>query len=275
MLHQIALALSTSWDGVKSLLRTSLVMPMALYTLAQALYLAIIVNFHLQPLSGVLAPIVRILGGGSAVHYPHLFVALPTIFNKGTLVIGATLGAYVWGVTVIAIANHFEGAAGAPWRDALRRFPHLFLSQLPVVLVVLATFVFAELVLSGVEVKGNAKRLVLYGPILLGVVVESIFLFAPIAVMLEGRNALSAIARSFAIWRSHVLTALLIVGLTTLPHLVTSLALQRTGMLIARFSPETILVVLGGDVFLRLLTNVVLLVAGTLVLLDVGRKEYA
>lgn len=274
MLRQIALALSSFWDGIKSLVRARLVAPIALYALAQALYLAIIVNFHLPVLAGVMAPVVRILGGGAAVHYPQLFVAMPAIFNKGSLLIGAILGAYVWGVAVIAIANRFGRASGSPWRDALRRFPHLFLAQLPVVLIVLATFFLTEVALAGADVKGNAKRLMLYGPIPFGILVESIFLFAPIAVVLEGRSAASAIARSFGIWRSNGLAALLIVGLTTLPHIPTYWVLQRSATLVSRFSPETILLVLGGDVFLRLVTNVILVVAATLVLMNVAEREH-
>lgn len=269
----MTLAFSACTDGVRSILMSTVVAPFALFALAQVVYLMIIVNFHLPILAGALAPLVRILGGGGAVHYPGLYLALPAIFNKSLLFIAGTLGAYLWGVGIIAAANRFEGPAGSPWRDAFVRLPHLFLAQLPVVLIVLLSFVLQATLETRADVGGNAKRLLIYGPIPFGILVESLFLFAPMAVMLEGRNALSAIARSISIWRSNAVTALLIVGLTTLPHLPTYWLHQRTYWVMTTFSPETVLLVLGGDVLLHILTNVVLIVAATLVLLDVGRRD--
>jgi hypothetical protein len=273
MLQQINLALLTMWDGLKSLARLALVTPIACYALAQALYLVVIVNFHLPLWSGAMAPLVRVLGGGAAVHYPQLFVALPNIFNMGNLALGATVGAYLWGVAVFAIANHVRGHRGSPWRVAAERFPQLFLAQLPVVAAALAVFFLPGLLIGDADVGGMAKRLLLYGPIPLGILIESLFLFAPMAVVIENRNPLSAIGRSLEIWKSYPLAALLVVGVPTVLHAPVSWVLTRTGTIVTRFSPETVLIVLGGDVVLGLVTNLVLVVAGTLVFMDMLRSE--
>jgi hypothetical protein len=273
MLQQINLAILTMWDGFKSLARGALVAPVACYALAQALYLALIVNFHLPLWSGMLSPLLRRIGGGAAVHYPQLFLALPNIFDVGNLVLGATIGAYLWGVAVFAVANRVSGHRGSPWRVAAARFPQLFVAQLPVVAAALAVFFLPGLLLGDADVGGMTKRLLLYGPILFGILVESLFLFAPMAVVIERRNPFSAIGRSLEIWRGYPVAALLVVGVSTAVHMPVMWALARVGTIMTRVSPETVLIVLGGDVLLGLVTNVILVVAATLVYYDMLGSE--
>jgi len=266
------LALWTLWSSLKALRRPVLVLPLFIYAVIQALILLALVNFHLPPWVGVLAPLVKGLYGDGATHYPVLFIVLPNLFNFVNMFLAAIVGVYLWGVGILVVARYIANAHFGGWQVAWKRYGHLFLAQLPVVLFAILMFVMPREIFPGAQdLSGNALRAFRYGMLGLGILVESLFLFAPLAVLVERRAALPAIARSIGIWRSNLLAALLVVGIPTIIHLPMSYIYRHAPSVVARFSPETVAFIMGVDIALFLLTNFLVLFAGTTIFLE--RRE--
>ncbi len=269
MMGQLNLALWSLMRALRALRRPALVLPLFVYAVAQAALLLLLTNFHQPPWVAALAPVIQTLYGEGALHYPVLFIVLPNLFNFMNTFLAGILGAYLWGVGILYVVRHLGDQALGGWGDAGGRYGHLFLSQLPVILFALLVF-FAprEFLPFAQELSGNALRAYRYGLLALGILVESLFLFAPVAVLIEGRSAFPAIARGFELWRRNFLAALLIVGLPTLLHVPLSYTYRHASSVVSDFSPETVGFLVVVDIALFLFTNFLVLFAGTTVFIQ-------
>lgn len=264
-MRQLNLSLNAIIDAFRALKRPGLMVPVFLFSILQILLLLLLVNFHRLP--GLLAPAIRLVQGDAALHYPALFVAIPNLFNTFNLLLGATIGAYLWGAGVLLVTRHFSSLEEDPWRLAGRRWGHLLLAQLPVVVLALASFYGPALVLGDRELHGNMLRLFNYGLLGFGVLVESLFLFAPMAILLERMNAFQGVLRSLQMWKSNLLAALVVVAIPMIMHFPVTYVLRRASTIVTKFSPETIALIVAADIVLFLLTNFLLLAAATQVFL--------
>lgn len=263
-MRQLNLAVAAIAHGVSMLARPLPIVPLAVYMLIQSLVLFLVVNFHLPGLVDVLAPAIRGLFGEAALHYPALFVVLPDLLGVSNIVVGALIGVYLWGVAVRLAARALApDAAQDAWGASRRRYGQLFLAQLPVVAIALLLYFLPQAVFGGTELRGNALRAVRYGILGSGVAVEAVFLMAPMAVVLEGRNARRAIGRSFAFFRSNPVAALLVVGVPTLLHFPWMYVYRRSHSIVERFAPETVAIVVWTEILFYMVTNFILVVAAT------------
>jgi len=265
---QLNLALGALLDALKAFFRPRLLLPLLVFAVAQTLVLLLLSNFHLKPLVGWMSPLMIAIRGELAVHYPSLFLVLPSLFNIGNLVLATTLGAYIWGVAILTLVRYFEKKEDQPWRHAARRYGQLFVGQLPLVIAALLIMFGVREILMDVELKGNALRalnwIIMPG---INVLVESLFLVVPLAILLEDRPAFSASGRSVSFFRRNALAILLVVWIPSLFHLPFGLVYRRGQVLADRFAPETVAVVNEAQILLFIFTNFLVVAAGTLVFL--------
>lgn len=273
MLRQLNLALSSMLEGLRAFGSAGVVGPIFVYMVIEILVLWGLTCFHHPVLSGILIPFIRSTVGEGALHYPGFYAALPTIFNVVNLLLALTVGAYLWGVATSRVAAQNDEPVEAGWGPAAPRWGDLVITQLPVVLLAAAFTFLPRLFLGGQDIGGNMLRVLLYGPPVLFAVWQSMFLFGPAAVLVEGHSGFSAIGRSVQVWRRSALASIVLVGLLSfVVHFPLQYILRDRPSIIAKFSPETIAILLGGDHVLFFMTNVILVTAATVTFL-VGRRE--
>jgi len=262
-MNQLNIALASLLRAISYLRHPKLVFPLFVLAAGQFFLLGLLTNFHRSGLVQWMAPLMRAVAGDGAVHYPQFFLALPVLFNVGNLVLTAVLGAYVWGAALVATAAKLEGRERSGWREAWARFPALFLSQLPIILIAVILLFGPQLVFGGSHLGGNRLRLLIYGVPVAFLLFQAMFLFAPMRVLLDASGPFAAIRDSVTMWRQGLLLTLLLVILPTLLHLPAQWVLRKRTELADRFSFETIVLVIAADILLFLLTNFVLVSAAT------------
>jgi hypothetical protein len=262
-MKQLNLALVALLRGFALMRFPRLLLPVAVLTLAQLVVLFLLTNFYQRPFVSWMAPIIRATAGEGALHYPDFFIAFPSLFNLANLVLTAFLGAYIWGVALLAVVGHLEGGDRRPWGDAAERFPALFLAQLPIILVAVALLFGPRLILGDAPIGGTRLRLMLYGLPLVFMLFQAMFLFAPMRVLVEHIGPLPAIRDSVSMWRTAFLATFIVVLLPSLLHAPLQWMLRHRDSIATRFSHETIALVMATDVVLFLVTNFVLVTAAT------------
>jgi len=275
MLRQLNLALSSMLEGLRAFGAPGVWAPIFVYMVIELVVLWGLTYFHHPFLSGILIPFIRHAVGEGAIHYPGFYAALPTTFNIVNLLLALTVGAYLWGVATSKVAAQNDEPVEGGWAEAAPRWGDLVITQLPVVLLAAAFTFLPRVFFAGSDIGGNTLRLVLYGPPVLFAIWQSMFLFGPAAVLVEGRSGFSAIVRSLQVWRRSALTSVFLVGfLSFVLHFPIQYVLRDRPAIIVKFSPETIAILLGTDHGFFFVTNVILVTAATITFL-VGRREVA
>lgn len=116
-----------AWSGVIRLAGDlRLWSPLLLFTLLRLLGLILLVFFHDPRLVAVGGPVVRVLGGEAALHYPAHLYLLPELFRRLDAVWILVVGALGAGMVTLRFARAFGSAEIAPDpRGALQKLPAL------------------------------------------------------------------------------------------------------------------------------------------------------
>ena len=100
--------------------------PFLVVTAVQFAVLAILISFDKPLILPLGLPLVERLGGEAATHYPVFYYALPTLFSRANLVIGALIASIAGGTATLLFARFWGlGSADHAWRRAFRAAPNL------------------------------------------------------------------------------------------------------------------------------------------------------
>ena len=136
--EQLALGWQCLWHTRREILRLELWGPWLALLSAQAVVIALLA-FAAHPLvSWFMVPLLRATTAEDIVRYPELLRRLPALAAEAAVVLGLLLGSLTVGVATRQFADCFRGApvrAALAWSEALRRWPALLVSALPVALV--------------------------------------------------------------------------------------------------------------------------------------------
>ncbi|MDM7913951.1 MAG: hypothetical protein ACE15D_05625 [Candidatus Eisenbacteria bacterium] len=243
-MRQISLLLWSWIETTRNLGRGRLWAPLLLLAIAQWLVLLLLTQFHQPILTPVLAPLIRLLVGEPALHYPVFYQALPELNNWFSIVLDVVLGAWLIGAAFLLFwqadrpgelpQGGISRAAGA--------YGKLVAARLPLaILVVAILFLLPRVVFAGqAEMSGSTQRFVRFATILVGSILEGLFLYAPLAILVEGRGVKSALSRSFSFARRMPLATAGAVFFPNLIQIPVSYVLRRSDEIIRKLSPEMI-----------------------------------
>jgi hypothetical protein len=214
-----------------------------LYALLQCAAVVLLTQFHRPALAGALVPLLRSTAGEGVIHYPVFYLALPVLFSRLTLILDLLLGAWLFGAAFLICwqADRPAEPAQAGIRPATRAWGKLLLARLPVSLGLALCVIVIPMLLFGAEPpRGWALRGVRYGSIFAGSLIEALFFYAPLAILVEGHGVARALKRSVEIFsRIPVAT----VGAVLVPNLIQiplSYVMHRSETIVARLSPEVV-----------------------------------
>jgi hypothetical protein len=243
-MRQLSLLLWSWIETSRNLCRARLWGPFLAFALIQCLAVLLLTQFHRPLLSALLVPVIQIFGGEGIMHYPAFFMALPTLFSRTSLVLDLLFGAWLFGAAFLFFwqaDRPTEPERGGLGR-ATRAWGVLIGGRLPVTAgLVLVIFILPLLLVGDQEaMSGNQIRAFRYGTILLGSIVEALFLYVALAILVEGRGVFRAIERSV-----HVATRipLATLGAVLIPNLVQipiAYVLRHSQTIAFRLSPEMV-----------------------------------
>ena len=100
-MRQLSLLLWSWIETSRNLGRARLWGPFLAFAMVQWLAVLLLTQFHRPILAGILIPLIRLLGGGSVLHYPAFYMALPTLFSRASLVLDLFFGAWLFGAAFL------------------------------------------------------------------------------------------------------------------------------------------------------------------------------
>lgn len=225
-MRQVSLLLWSWIETIRSLPSGRLWGPFLGFALVQWAIILLLTQFHRTGLSFWMVPLIGspLIAGEGALHYPNFFLALPSIYARLSLVIDLVVGAWLMGCAYLLFwhAEHPTERAPGALRQATKNWGRLLFARLPVVLgLLLVVFFLPRLFLEDPGTAGgNTLRAIRYGTILVGSMVEALLLYAPLAVLVEGKGPFGAIRRSIGIairWPIASLGAVLVPNLVQIP----------------------------------------------------------
>jgi len=236
---------SETWRAFRS--RVAL-MPFTIYAAAQVIVIIAIVRFAYPPFSSFVAPLLRRAFGETALHYPNNFYVLRSAFGQADVPLWIFLGAATTASAVYLFGAFYEGRPerfGASWRAAGRRYlPVLVVSAIVMGLSQLLTRVPMSLWGHLADESPMKFRLLRFGGVLGIIIVQALFLYAIPAVVLAGRRLGRSLADSIRLALRSPVATFLIVAVPTALELVPVWLVRQTRVIIVRFSPEFMIVVM-------------------------------
>ena len=274
MLAQLNLVLWAWLESLRDLGRLRIWRPFLLLALVQTVLVLALTQFYRPGLSSVMAPLVEGLTGPAAVHYPQFFLALPLIFSKLNFIIDGTVGSLCIGVAMLLVWSRVAGQGELDaWGLGRKRFLGLLLVRLPLlILLYLLAWEFPRLLFpAGVEIPGSQVRLLRYASFLVGVLIETFFVYAPIFLLFERQSAARAWKEGAALLGRIPIASLLAVLVPSLFQLPASYVLRRADRVVETLSPELVTGLVIGAIFVFAFINFV--IVGSIVRLYGARGD--
>ncbi|MCA9729993.1 MAG: hypothetical protein KC729_20075, partial [Candidatus Eisenbacteria bacterium] len=253
MLSQINLALWAWLESFRDFRRGRVWVPFVLLGFVQLAVVLLLTQFYRPVVSAFLVPLVRLLVGPTALHYPQFYMALPSAFGRLNPFLDWLVGSFILGAAALVLWHTALGLGQrGTWSVAARRYLSLLGVRLPLLALLLGVaWVLPTLILPDAgELRGNSLRMFRYGTFVFGVLLEMLFVYAPVVLLLEPASVGPALLRGFRMVGKVPLATALVVGGPNLFQLPISWALRRSDTVVQSLNPELVIAMLAGAVVL-------------------------
>ena len=274
-IKEISKTVLDTWKITFSTLKNTpgLVTPFLIAGLVDFLILALIYLAPRPPLSALLAPPIRVFWGERFLHYPFNLLLIPRLFNYGHIISTAFIGVLMTGAA-IGMLKEASGGLKPNILFNLIKSLRLYLRLLVIWLVMfgLATLAFRGLPLILQLKQPAARQLAFYASFLISIFMQSVFIYAIPAVIIEEKKTWPAIKRSVSFSGGIFLPTFFLLALPMLFYIPLLMLQGRLPDLINRFFPEIVLVILGLSIIVSVITDC-LVTCSTAILFLNQRKE--
>lgn|GEM_PF-5342836 len=252
----------------RSLFRAGAVLPFVAFAAVQIGMILLLAEFTAPGIHWISVPLVRVLGGEHALHYPMHLVALPGMYEPLYLALLAVVGIPLYAAGVRQAAVTFQGR---DTRSSLRP-SWIALVTVGVVYVVAAVAgPTLSAVLAGHTGEGAASAGIRAMGVVLGIVGQALFVYSPVAIALSAQSATGALRQSLRWFSTYPGPTLILLAVVALINLPGTLLLEHADRIVLKFSPELVIYIMLAGVVVEAISAFVLFtsIAG----LAVGRKQ--
>jgi hypothetical protein len=239
----------------------------------QIALLLLIISFHYPALLPFGLPLVKLLWGESATHYPFLYLVLPTMFLRTSLALNVIVASIAGGAATLLFARAFGfGGEDKAWRRAFRCAPTLIVITLLMVGILFGIWGLASLIPRELTLQNSMVRWGTRGATLaLFVFAQSLLVYATAWVVLMGHKLWPALRDSVRVGLRTFLPTVIAVGVPAVLLYPFSYAWTRVDFIASRFRPEMIPNLLGAEVVCQVVLTFILV--GTITRMFVWRME--
>lgn len=240
---QLGLILWSWIETTRNVVRGRLWVPFLILALVQWAGILFLTQLGSPLIGPIVAPIVRLVAGEAALHYPVFYLALPTVFTRAQFVLDLLFGAWLMGAAFLLFwqADRPADPGSSAFGRATKAYWKLVLLRLPVSAAALVILFWLPGVLAGSnQPSGNTLRLIRYGSVLVGAIIESLFLYASLALLVEGRGIGGAFKRSFGLALRSPVATLAVVLFPSLIQVPVSAVFRRSDTVVRNMSPEVV-----------------------------------
>ena len=238
-------------------------LPFFIKAIFEALALAVFFYSPRPPFSIVFAEPIKNFFGANFLHYPYNFTLLPTLFYYGQILVMLTVGALMYGMAMGMVSQaHSENEevkiSGNFNRAARRYFAlvgiWLITFILSLVILKLPPFILKKMMLQTPSAV-LLLSIISYTGVVVIFVIETLFIYAYPAVIIERKSILGAIGRSFSVVRHVFLPTIILVFVPRFFEFLYVFVRQKQQGLMNLTVPEITLVILGVNIVLTLFTD--------------------
>lgn len=251
--------------------------PFLLIAAVSAAYLLVLVLFYSPVLLPATLPLLGFLGGEAATHYPYLYYLLPSMFEKGSLVINVLVSSIACGAATLLFARAFgfKSVAGdSIWKWAWRCAPWLIIAALLETLLQLGAARLIGLVPQKLFLQNGMVRWGTRAAMMgLSILIQGLFLYATAWIVLMGSKAFAAVRDSFRVTLRTFLPTMFVVAIPVVLLFPLNYAAGRADLIVEKFRPEMMGTLLAVHMLLQMI--LIFLVVGAATRLFVWRVEAA
>lgn len=258
------------------MLRTpSVLAPFIIFAAIQILVLVCLSVFHVPPLASLMVPVVKLLGGEQALHFPMHLILLPRMYHLVYLPLAVFVGFGLFGWAVSLMVEHHE-RAGVKIERRQRRSVKTLLPSLIVLGIVYVVCVTGLQLLSsslaGIVAHPKAASVVSLAGVAVVVVVQALIVYSVYFLVVRTANPFEAVSESVSFGRRHLGITSLIVFTVFVIHLPIDYLAQRANQVVLKFDPQLVFVLLAAGIVVEIVTSYFLFAATTSVATG-GRPE--
>ena len=257
------------------MLRPAHWLPFLALAAVQYVALGLLVAFHQPAVAPIGVPLIRLAGGDKAMHYPMMFLYLPSMYSRIMLVVAVLFASVVVAFATLRFARTlgFAPAGRAP-TSIRRQLPTLILVSVPPTLAILALSWLAGQVPTDLILSNAKVRWAVRGGVLLAVVlVQSFVSYATAWVVLQGHSVVAALRDSCRVTARTFLPTFLVIAIPVVALYPISYLMQRVDLFVGKLRPETIAGLLALRIAAELLFG--FLIVGAITRLFLWRTESA
>ena len=243
----------------KSMRNVSTFVPFLLYGLVQVILLYSLINFNQSPFSSYLIPIIRKFFGEAALHYPNFFYILAPFYSQVNLILSGLIGVIIIGMGTHLFAVTFNGSKstlGQAIKSTMPRYGLLFIvwileSALTIAMIIGVPWILNKLL----QPEYRISRFIELGGLLLGIAMASIFAYTTALIVLDKQKLLRTLSQTFSIFKKNSITTFLLIAIPTFLYFPINFLTRKSVVLITKFSPEIIVLLLSTGVFISFISS--------------------
>lgn len=243
----------------KSMRSLNTFVPFLLYAIIQVLLLFSLLNFATSPFSNLFVPIIRKLFGEPALHYPNFFLILSPLYSQINIILSGFIGIIIIGMATYLFAGTFNGESykvGQSFKITLPKYGMLFIIW---IIETALTFVMIvgvpKLLNSLLQPSYRMDRIFELVGLLLAIAIASIFAYTTVLIILDKQKLFQSIAKTFSIFKKNAVTSFILVALPTLLYFPINYLTRKAPILITKFSPESIVILLGAGILISFFSS--------------------
>ena len=242
-------ALVWSWaEMLRALRRRAALAPFLIYAGVQTVILLMLLGFTVPPLRLFVPALMRLRFGDEALHYPNNFMVLRGALGQADIILSVFLGALVTAAAVYLFASFYgrreERSSVGLAVGASKYVPALVVTLVVAVLSQVAVRV--PMSIWGGLADTSPMRFRMLRVILIGVVLalQAVFVYGIAAVVVDNKRVGAALAGTVALAFRNPVTTLLLVAVPAALELLPAWLMRNSSVIIYKFSPELLAVVM-------------------------------
>lgn len=243
----------------KSMRSVQTFVPFLLYAIIQTVLLFALINFSKPPFSGLFVPIIRSLFGEPALHYPNFFMVLSPLYSQINIILSGLIGIVIIGMATYTFAGAFNGEPGGLGKSLKITFPKygtLFVIWIIETALTLVMIIGVPRLLDILlQPSYRMSRIFELVGLLLAIFIASIFAYTTVLIILDKQKLFQSIAKTFSIFKKNAGTSFFLVAVPTLLYFPINFLTRKAPVLMTKFSPEIIVLLLGTGILISLFSS--------------------
>jgi len=229
--------------------------PFIIFAIIEFIALICIYLAPRMPLRLILGPPIRTFWGEGFLHYPLNFLLIPKLMSLSRMFLSIIFSSVLTGMAVVIISDIYNKKhlnLETAFKSALKKYISLFSIVFILILLYYGLIKIVNTGLAKYFIAGHTRLLFLgvrawLGPILfvinfiLGVLIQSAFIYAIPTLIIENEKLPKSITRSFALFKKLFVPTLILVGLPILFYIPIVIIQGNSTILMNKLFPEFIL----------------------------------